>query len=283
MQRWGYQTALFGKYLNGFVANHPRIRERVYVEATASVPAGWGTFETRDANNIDGLRTQALDWLRTNPTGPVFLYVAPVAPHVDYQFPDRYADAYSDEPEPERSRLRECRAVDDLTAALANRLNTQGRLRRTILVVVSDNGFHSFCEHGDCDKGKPYKESLRVTIRALGPSVPQGKRDVLVCPQDIPVTIAALAGAELNGTDGINFLTESRPYRLIQYYYPGVEWAGLAGPDWTYVEWSDGRRTFWDLARDPSENIDYHPDLPPERQTLLAQMLAAERGARENS
>ena len=268
LQRRGYRTALFGKYLNF---------------AGRRTPAGWDVYEPRDENNVDLLRRRAVRWLGETRTGPVFLYLAPMAPHLPLEPPGRYRDLYPTEPQPSRARLQECRAVDDLVAAVVDRLRDQGRLGRTVLVVASDNGYH-LGEHGlNETKGSPYAESLRVSMRAMGPGIPAGAESTtLVCPQDIPTTLARLTRATLGGADGVDFVRESLPHRLIQYYQPRPlgPWTGLAGPDWTYVEWADPERTPSYLVRSPGAAVedDTYDALPDGRKAELRALLAAERG-----
>jgi arylsulfatase A-like enzyme len=202
-----------------------------------------------------------------------------LTPHtVDH--PARYQHLYAEEPEPERTRLQMCHTVDDMVARIADRLRKQGQLNQTLFIVLSDNGYHSKGEHGvTSTKGTPYAESLRVTMRAMGPGISRNYRSPrLICPQDIGATIVRMAEGSLNGTDGIDFTKTDRPYRLIQYHdvYPLGSWYGLAGATWTYVEWNDGRRSYFDRIEDPTENTDFYDSLEPERQQELATLLQAE-------
>jgi len=267
----GYQTALIGKYLNGY--RGPR-------------PAGWDAFDTRDIGNTDGIARRAVRWLVEHPSGPVFLYLAPMSPHVGGTVPTRYQDAYPEAPEPQRTWLRRARAVDDLVGAVAARLDVQRRLQRTVFVVVSDNGYHLFGEHGVANsKGTPYREATQVRMWMMGPGFPGGTvDDRLTAPQDIAVTVAAVTGATLASADGINLLAERREHLLMQFHQSALNgpfgpWRALRFPEATYVEWSDGRPPSWfDHAQDPTEETDFYDSLSDARKDDLAALLAEVAG-----
>src|SRR5215217_1404299 len=115
LQEGGYQTAFFGKYLNGYPASDP-----------THVPPGWdewyGKLDDQDLYDYrinengeevsygsetedfftDVLSGQATDFIRraAPEEQPFFMYVAPTAPHVPATPAERHKGAFSEEEPP---------------------------------------------------------------------------------------------------------------------------------------------------------------------------------------
>lgn len=162
---------------------------------------------------------------------PFFLFVAPYAPHDPATPADRHAGAFADVQPPRspawnendvsdkpewvqalppippteqalidegyRSRMRTLLAVDELVAGVDAALAETGAAENTVVVIVSDNGFH-FGEHRVAwGKVTPYDESTRVPLIVAGPGIAPGSTvDRLAINVDLAPTIAGLAGIE---------------------------------------------------------------------------------------
>jgi N-acetylglucosamine-6-sulfatase len=251
----GYRTGMFGKYLNHY-------HDGDYV------PPGWDRWVALLAPNslyyqydlaVDGSQVRyfgsrpsdystdvyaryAGAFIRHAPADqPVFVWVAPAAPHGPNTPPVRYEHAYprltahhspnfneadvSDKPAyirrvprltqgkvnamdvRARQSARTLRAVDDLVGTLLIALHDTRRLANTLFVLMSDNGAASG-EHAWRYKLDPYEESIRVPMVVRWDGVVRGGSTShrLVANIDIPPTFASVAGARSPSVDGVSIM-----------------------------------------------------------------------------
>jgi arylsulfatase A-like enzyme len=180
-------------------------------------------------------------------------------------------------------------ALDRSVATLVRELRAQGRLGRTVILFTSDNGF-LLGEHRLVSKIWPYEESLRVPLVIRVPWLATPRTDSnLALNIDLAPTIAELAGVRPSiAQDGRSLvplmrgLGESRSRKAFV-----VEWLGDHGEDpeapppyegirtsrYVYVEYRNGWRELYDLARDPYELENLADDLG---RTALRTTLATE-------
>ena len=165
---------------------------------------------------------------------PFFLYLAPVAPHIPATPAPRHWGLFGgvladrggsfdeadvrDKPTSvqrldrlsptvvkaidslHRNRLESLLAVDDAVATIVATLDRLGLLGDTYVFFTSDNGFHLGQHRLRPGKGTLYEEDVHVPLWVRGPGVPaQSSSDELTTMADLPVTIAALAGATMTG------------------------------------------------------------------------------------
>ncbi len=194
----------------------------------------------------DELTDYALDFLNgRNPDKPFFLYLSHKAVHAMFQPAERHRQQYSDAEielgrptaadadvpmwvinqrnswhgsefpyhselplaEFKRAYHRTLSAVDDGIGRLRAWLQEQDLHRRTIIVLMGDNGF-LFGEHGLIDKRNAYEESIRVPLLVMAPEIYRGGQVVeeMVANIDIAPTLLALAGVESpDHYDGMSF------------------------------------------------------------------------------
>jgi N-acetylglucosamine-6-sulfatase len=260
----GYRTGLFGKYFNGFGAHAP----------VNYVPPGWDRFAAFHVPNHSGayfnyrltgpgggrfygrqprdystdvLARRAERFIRRTPSlTPLFVYLAPYAPHRPYTPAPRYAASRTPSTgatplqaptaaqvaadragKPAWVRFRKAAsarvvariaeqqrrtllAVDDAVDGMVRALRRTGRLRNTLFVLMSDNGLMDG-EHGLLGKNIPYDKSTRVplVLRWDG-HVAAGKIDQrLALNVDIARTVTRAAGADM-ATDGLDLLGNRR-------------------------------------------------------------------------
>jgi N-acetylglucosamine-6-sulfatase len=230
---------------------------------------------------------------RTKPGLPLFLMVTPYAPHLpttpaprhegdlshaSVRFGPAVNEAnVSDKPAYIRrlglhplSELRgrtirqweSLLAVDDLVRRLVTRLRETGRLRNTLIMFTSDNGF-SNREHRWGGKRAPYLESIRVpfVVRFDG-RVPAGTRSgALAANVDIAPTIADFAQVPFPGADGVSLSSlvtrQSRAARspvLLEFVQQDTAvptYCGVRTRRFVFVRYATREEELYDLADDP--------------------------------
>jgi N-acetylglucosamine-6-sulfatase len=246
----GYRTALIGKYLNGYgpksASYIPPGWDRWFV------PTGLAYFDYRISDDgtlrsfgsspkdysTDVLMGQAVDFIEGTPAKqPLFLYLAPHAPHLPATPSPGDRQAFSDTPLPrppsydeadvsdkparirriprfdaeherqierfQRNMLRSLLPVDRGVGRIVGALADTHRLANTLLVFMSDNGWLAG-EHRLNGKNAPYEESIRVPmVIRYDPMTAKARTDPhLVANIDLAPTFAALAGVGAPGVEG---------------------------------------------------------------------------------
>jgi N-acetylglucosamine-6-sulfatase len=253
------------------------------------------TYGDEEADySTDVFAEKADEFIRsTDPSTPLFLYFAPRAPHEPATPPLRYADAFagvsafrppsydepdvSDKPAYVRGtkleetatdlridQYRSLLAVDDAVDTILAALEETGRLKNTLIVLTSDNGF-LWGEHRLMSKNAPYEESIRVPFVVRYDSLPaRSRRDGhLIANIDLAPTFADLAGISLDGVEGASLLPLLRS--------PDVQWRGdvliehlqsrndiptfcaVRSTRYVYVAYQTGEEELYDLRSDPYE------------------------------
>jgi N-acetylglucosamine-6-sulfatase len=243
----GYFTSLVGKYMNG------------YESETSFIPPGWDRWVTREEGgpyydyslNVDGsivsyghrdadystdvLAGYAEQAIQAAPSDhPLFLYLAPSAPHGPMtpaprdigtvtSGPSRWPPSFnerdmSDKPRYLRrlstlgERMMSARhvkmvetlgAVDDAVHGVVGALRAAGRLDNTLIAFASDNGI-AFGEHRWTYKLVPYEESIRIPLvmRWDGQVSPSALDRHLVANIDFAPTFSEAAGVVPPAVDG---------------------------------------------------------------------------------
>lgn len=241
----GYETFLIGKYLNG------------YSDSQAShVPPGWdhwyGMTDTayfgphfsaggtlvklsKDVYQTDYIGAQALNMLEKRDTKkPLFIYIAPFAPHAPSLPAPRHANLFtnitaprnpsynpSDELQQQKpswikrlppltpdqlasidafyqNRLRALQAVDELLENITLFLEKENIQDNTYLFYMGDNGQHLGDYRLPAGKRQAYDTDIRVPFLARGPGIKGGVSVTEVVQSiDLLPTWIDLAGGEL--------------------------------------------------------------------------------------
>jgi arylsulfatase A-like enzyme len=244
LQAAGYDTAFIGKYMN----SHPD---------DGRIPPGWNRFDahlTALENGVyfnywmshngaarrygaaqsdyhtDVLTNLATAYIRerAGQPKPLFLVVAPPAPHLPSHYAERHGGEFLTAGAPQvpsfdradlnertcwtpqapaltpndirgadslqRSRLRSMRALEDQYAAVLAALDQTGRLPNTYSFFASDNGLLMGQHRQVAKKNNAWEESINVPFIVRGPGVPAGRTDALAANIDIAPTILELAG-----------------------------------------------------------------------------------------
>jgi N-acetylglucosamine-6-sulfatase len=254
----GYTTGLFGKYLDGY--QHAGLTGYVppgwdrwvgfvhagYVDHKLSVDGSVRSFGSAPEDySTDVLAREAEAFVRET-EGPLFLYLAPAAPHgpappapadegafadLPAWRPPSYDEAdVADKPSwvralppldaAERERIDALRrnqygallSVDRAVGSVLDALRETGRLRNTIVVFTSDNGL-AWGEHRWSKKEAPYEEVIRVPLVVrwdAGGVLVGSTPDALALNVDLAPTIAEAAGIAAPGAEGRSLLPALR-------------------------------------------------------------------------
>ena len=264
----GYRTSLVGKYMNAYA----------WGAGEGYIPQGWDDWfghlsaledgrywnywvndnaDVRRYGNkaedysIDVETRRAVSFIQASSgrPEPLLLYLAPAAPHVPANYPERYGADFreaecprvpsfnelnvGDKPswvrqipfmderqiasadELERWRLRSMRAVEDEIDAVVQALSQTGRLGNTYIFYISDNGLLMGQHRAVARKNNPYEEVARVPFYVRGPGVPAATVDQPVLNIDIAPTLLELAGVPVpEAVDGRSlapFLRAAQP------------------------------------------------------------------------
>lgn len=159
-------------------------------------------------------------------------------------------------------RVEAVQAVDRAVQKTVRTLRRTGELRHTVIWLTSDNGFLTG-EHNKVGKLVFYDRSLNIPMILRGPGIPKGRHvGTPVTNPDVPVTIAALAGARptrrVDGEDVLPWLTQPNHDRIIPIEgYPvhnGTHrlYSGIRYGDLTYIR-GKGHEELYDRSVDPGE------------------------------
>jgi arylsulfatase A-like enzyme len=328
----GYRTSLVGKYIN----NYSWGVDREYV------PPGWddwhghltdiedGRFfnywvndngvvsrygERPEDYSADVEAKRAVRFIQeaAGRPEPVFLLLAPQAPHVPATYADRHGAEFRYSLAPrvpsfnledvrlkpawvrqlplldargigeadrlQRFRLRSMRAVEEMIGSVLQALAETRRLDRTYVFFTSDNGLLMGQHRAVRYKNVPYEESVGVPLVVRGPGVPAGRTDAFALNIDIAPTILDLAGVpapeSVDGRSFAPFLRGAPPasWRSDVLVDMGDTLA-LRTPEWFYIHQSTDEYELYDVRSDPYQLKNLHRAADP---ALLARLDARMR------
>lgn len=182
-----------------------------------------------------------------------------------------------------RGALASLLAVDEGVARIVARLRRERKLRDTLLIFTSDNGF-LLGEHRLYGKNVLYEESARVPLIVRGPGFPRGvKRRQVVGNIDVAPTILKAAGAapgrELDGRSLRAFAQDPTVEAGRGLLIEGPTFAAIRTGRYVYAEHDSGELELYDLRHDPYELVSRHnaPGLAGVRAALAQRLHALER------
>jgi N-acetylglucosamine-6-sulfatase len=223
LQQAGYNTALFGKYLN----EYPGMAGPTYV------PPGWTEWYSPVAGNpyrnfnytlnengnpvvygqepedyaTDVISNKAQDFIQRNVKAgtPFFAFISVFAPHTPSAPAPRHAGLYTDLVLPRgpsfneedmtdksqsyneldllsdkqiakmedlyRKRAQSLQAVDELTVAIFDQLQSLGQIENTYIIFTADNGYHMGQHRLLQGKNTPLEEDVLVPFLIRGPGI----------------------------------------------------------------------------------------------------------------
>jgi arylsulfatase A-like enzyme len=210
-----------------------------------------------------------------------------------------------------RQRARSVVAVDDMVGRLVERLEATGLMSNTYFVFSSDNGYHMGEHRLLPGKLTAYDTDIRVPLIVVGPGITPGTQiDAIAQNTDLAPTFEELAGAlprpDHDGRSLVGLLhghpvpSDWRNAALVEHRHtvraandPDEQTAASGDPPsyramrtkrFTYVEYKDGEREYYNNVRDPHQLRNVHDNVSPERRRRLhaqLRMLARCDGAVE--
>lgn len=236
MKDKGYLTWYTGKWHNDGTPT-----TRGFDRARRVFRGGMGnhimTFE-EDGQKVTGFSSElfanaAIDFLKSEPPTPFFMFVSFTAPHDPRMPPERYKAMYDpkkiplppnfvpehpfdngelrvrDEqllpwprtPEAVRGEIAAYYGMishlDEQIGRILAALRQSGRDKDTIVIFAADNGLAVGC-HGLLGKQSMYEHSVRVPLVFSGPGIPKGVRSGALCTLgDVYPTVCELTGIQI--------------------------------------------------------------------------------------
>jgi N-acetylglucosamine-6-sulfatase len=208
-----------------------------------------------------------------------------------------------------RKRAQAVQAVDDMIARIEDTLQARGIADNTYIVFSSDNGFHMGQHQLMQGKMTAFETDIRVPLIVVGPGVPSGKTISAIAENiDLRPTLSQLAGARIPANvDGRSLepllhgdsAKDWRQSALIEHHGPDrskndpdmpapgsgnpTSYEALRSGDFVYVEYKDGEREYYNLARDPFERHNTYNRLNAKKRSRLHNELRALKNCRGKS
>jgi arylsulfatase A-like enzyme len=267
-----------GDYLTHVIADRGRQFVRSAIQAHTPFVAELATFAphrpyvpaTRDAHAFRGLRApRGPAWDRLPTHAPSWLgWLTPMNHALKHRIDRGF-----------RRRVQSVQAVNRMVAAIRAAVTSAGAAGNTYIVFTSDNGYHMGEHRLGPGKQTAFDTDVRVPLVVVGPGVPRNVRsEAVVQNTDLAPTFDQIAGIKVPAwVDGHGMLGlwHGRPdphwrgAALIEHRRPtltlfdpdrqtsrgGVppSYDALRTATYTYVEYRDGEREFYNLMRDPYE------------------------------
>lgn len=299
----------------------------------------WASLKTPDEKTPDGIvARKAIEIMKqaVDRKEPFFLGVGFRRPHAPFAAPKKYFDLYPIEsmdlpfptregyykglpaaainyPAPEKPlsdrEQRELIAayyacnsfVDAQVGVVLAAVDRLGIADHTVIVFVSDHGYHLGDHGGFWHKMSLFEESARIPLIVYAPGMkaPGQKTEQLVELIDLYPTLVALAGIpERQNLDGINFskvlddpteTTKQAAFTVVSRsanpaadHAKNMDYLGrtVRTDRWRYTEWDEGKRgaELYDHQSDPRElaNLAEVPELADTRQQLQKLLKASQ-------
>jgi N-acetylglucosamine-6-sulfatase len=205
-----------------------------------------------------------------------------------------------------RKRVQSVQAVDRMLASIQSTLTATGQANNTVVIFNSDNGFHTGEYRLTPDKLTAFDTDVRVPLVLAGPGIAANSTSAAVTQNiDLRPTFEDLAGvatpADVDGHSLVPLLHGQNPPQwptaaLIEHHGPVLNptdpdrpgryggnppsYEALRTTEYTYVEYGNGEREYYDRAADPAELKNIAATLPSETATHLHDTLSGMRTCR---
>jgi N-acetylglucosamine-6-sulfatase len=287
-----YLTDVLAAKGSAFIAKSAAAHKPFLLEVATFAPHAPYTPAPRDVNDFPGL---------TAPRGPAYNTLPTDAPPwLAGQTPLTTAEQQAIDTA-FRKRAQAVQAVDDLLRTLRATLAKAGVTGNTYVVFSSDNGYHMGEYRLTPGKMTAFEADIRVPLVVAGPGVASGRVSTAAVQNiDLAPTFQELAGAAptpsnvdghnlvplLHGGSGMDWRTAS----LVEHHGPDTQsgdpdlpaphsgnppsYEAIRTLTYTYVEYVDGSKEYYDRATDPNELHNIVRTLSPARLAQLHTALA---------
>jgi arylsulfatase A-like enzyme len=286
-----YMTTVLDNLGQHYIRNAGKSTRPFFLELSTFAPHSPFVAAPQDTGRYNDVRvphTPAWNKLPTN--APAWLVNHPA---LNAETVARCNEAYS-------KRVAAVQAVDRMLGHLQMALRRTGQLANTVFVFSSDNGFH-IGEYGLAPgKLTAFDTDVKVPLVVAGPGIAPGTtNNDLVQNIDLAPTFDELAGAKVPpNVDGRSIVPllhgEDVPWRsvgLIEHLKEGTSptdpdrqsaaagnlpsYVALRSPTWTYVQYVDGEREFYERLADPYMLHNIYSRLSERRVAQLEARVAA--------
>ncbi|WP_433296120.1 sulfatase-like hydrolase/transferase [Actinoplanes sp. CA-030573] len=264
-----YLTDVVSRKAAGFITASAAARKPFLVEVATFAPHAPYTPADQDRDAFPGLtapRTPAYDTLPA--TAPTWLAGRTPLTDAEKQQIDRDF----------RKRAQSVQAVDRMITSLRQTLATAGVADRTLVVFTSDNGYHMGEHRLTPGKQTAFDTDVRVPLVMAGPGVKAGATVTAPAENiDLRATFDDLAGTGTPATDGRSLApllrgetpADWREAALVEHHGPDTDpadpdhpaknsgnpptYSAIRTTGYTYVEYADGTKEYYDHATDPDQ------------------------------
>ena len=280
--------------------------EREAMRAARSMPLVFHARRVDDDQIPDGRRARAAARILSEPQeGPFFLAVGFSKPHVPFSAPRKYFEGLTrqafrlprepeghldDVPQVALTHLKReirlpgrrvqrfrlayyacVRFIDAQVGVLLDAMDREGLWESTVVVVVSDHGYHLGEHQGLWHKGTLFEQSVRVPMIIAAPGLPGGTTvKYPVETIDLYPTLTELTGvptpAGLQGKSLVPILRKPDSQRGGLAYsvvgrYGGRLGRSIRDPRYRYTEWEgETLAELYDHETDPNEYVNLSTD-----------------------
>jgi N-acetylglucosamine-6-sulfatase len=265
-----YLTDVLARKGSAFIAKSAAANKPFLLEVATFAPHAPYTPAPRDANDFPGL---------TAPRGPAFNTLPTNAPPwLAGRTPLTAAEKQNIDTS-FRKRAQAVQAVDKLIGTLRTALTRAGVAGNTYLVFSSDNGYHMGEYRLNPGKMTAFDTDIRVPLVVAGPGIGAGRSSTAaVANIDLAPTFQQLGGAPVASTvDGRSLLpllrggsgANWRTANLVEHHGPDTmptdpdlpapnsgnppSYEAIRTHTYTYVEYVDGSKEYYDRTTDPNE------------------------------
>ncbi|MFI6073295.1 sulfatase [Actinoplanes sp. NPDC051343] len=297
IQHYGhdYLTDVVSGKASDFISTSAKAGKPFMVEVATFAPHAPYTPADPDKDKFPGLkapRTAAYDVLPTDPP-PWLADRQPLTSTEQTAIDTAF-----------RKRVQAVQAVDRMIGSLEDTLDKAGVADRTMVVFTSDNGYHMGEHRLNPGKQTAFDTDIHVPLVMAGPGVAKGATISRPAENiDLRPTYDALAGtatpADVDGQSLLPLLGDHPPASwrtaaLIEHHGPDndatdpdhpapnsgnpTSYEAIRTEGYTYVEYTDGAKEYYDHRADPDQLHNTAEQLPPDQLTSLHKTLLALEG-----